>query len=309
MRFLNMPSSLTPNQTIARLAGKGMMFSDPADAEQFFQKNNYNRFRAYCVPFLNPNDVCSINGERFSKPISFSNIQFLYQTDAVLRQSIFIAIQDIEICLRSQIALVLGRHGEFAHYDVRNLCDRDKKHAEWVHRLNQQIKRSKISKPKNRQLNLWKTLEIIDFGSLSTLFRMLKSDDAKEIAKFFGYPSLSIFKGHLHHINSIRNKSAHHEKLADRDYTNGGTHNIKIPNQWKYQQGSDVGCLYNIILILCYISNNINIHHWKHFFVNFASNCCTTSEQKNMLSECYGFPVNWELQDIWKRYLADINTA
>lgn len=303
--------SFTPEQIIKHLEEKGMTFSDHSIALDFFRQNNYYRFRGYFHKYLDKSSNDQSSSKPFVREISFENIRLFYDVDTKLRHIIFSAIQDIEISLRANVALVFGKLGEMAHYDIDNLNanianekydnrgnplnpEELSNYEFWKTRLQKQKILSKApftNDPGN--LDIWKCLEIIDFGSLINLIVMMKNDTKKELAKKFGYDNASMFVSHLQHINVIRNKCAHHEKIGDISYTRRGTHVITIPQAWGYKSAYRHGHLYDIILILAKFSQSAGINLWMNSLVN-KFNPYLNKEEIEILHSQYGFPDDWE---------------
>lgn len=155
-----------------------------------------------------------INGEKraleqdkiahiFKPNSTFENALDLYYFDKELRVLIFRAIQSIEIALRTKIIHHVSlKYGAFWFTDI-NLCTNQRMFTENLNHIQQELQRSKEDFIQEHFAKysiptfppVWKTLEIVSFGTLSKLYCNL-SDTAikKQIARDFDLHSTCIWK-------------------------------------------------------------------------------------------------------------------
>lgn len=170
------PALPVPDQ-IARMAGRGMVIEDAANAAAALARIGYFRLSAYALPWRQPDT------EAYKPGITFGTILELYEFDRSLRDLVWEAIEPVEIALRTRTTLHLGlTHGPFAHTNS-SLFWHGWDHAEWLAKLDKQAWRSLPHEQFIRHydlaytgfptLPLWMATEVMSFGSLSNLFENL----------------------------------------------------------------------------------------------------------------------------------------
>lgn len=96
----------------------------------------------------------------------------------------------------------------------------------------------------------WK---IISFGTLSKLYTMLCAQTEKEILNGINLPSF-VFKNWLHLFSYVRNISAHHSRLWNRQFVI----KAKIPKHKKEFKGIVNDKYYTFAVMANYVLNAIN---------------------------------------------------
>jgi abortive infection bacteriophage resistance protein len=150
------------------------------------------------------------------------------------------AIERVEVALRVKIGFTLGRRGAYAHLNgaaldgqfTQTRSGRPSIHREWLDKMLTAQNRSSedfVVHFKNKydgKLPVWVLTEIMDFGSMTYLYGGLKAVDRDEIAR-----SLGVLTNHgsgngpalvnwLRVLNYVRNVSAHHSRLWNRNLVN-----------------------------------------------------------------------------------------
>jgi abortive infection bacteriophage resistance protein len=105
-----------PDQ-LALIKGRGMIISDDALAEAYLNKIGYYRLSGYWYPYRKSTSdgSATIVSDQFRNGTKFSEIVDLYVFDKKLRLLMMDVIERIEIALRVQITLQLGKYGSHAH--------------------------------------------------------------------------------------------------------------------------------------------------------------------------------------------------
>ncbi len=179
-------------QQIQMLKGRGLIINDEKRALEQLRIISYFRLANYLRP-MEQDKIAHI----FKPNSTFENALDLYYFDKELRVLIFRAIQSIEIALRTKIIHHVSlKYGAFWFTDI-NLCTNQRMFTENLNHIQQELQRSKedfiqehFAKYSNPTFPpVWKTLEIVSFGSLSKLYCNL-SDTAikKQIARDFDLP-------------------------------------------------------------------------------------------------------------------------
>ncbi len=210
---------LSYQEQVDLLKSRGLIIKDEAFAILKLRHISYYRLSAYFLPF------CS-EVHKFKKGVTFESIIDVYHFDRELRLLTFGAIEKIEIFLRTSIAYNFSKKcGSFCYLENVNFCIKKAKDFEWLkHDIAKETSRSKESfvkhfkeKYKGKDLPIWMVVEIISFGTLSKLYSLLCGDIEKEILDGIDLPSF-VFKNWLHLFSYIRNTSAHHSRLWNRQF-------------------------------------------------------------------------------------------
>ncbi len=284
---------LTYIEQIELLKSRGLIINDIKYATLKLQHISYYRLSAYFSPFY-----CDKN--TFKSETTFEQIIELYHFDKELRILTFSAIEKIEIFLRTSVAYNFSKnYGAFGYMEKENFCTNKEDDYLWLIKdLKKESKRSKEtfvkhfkSKYNQEELPIWMVVEIISFGTLSKLYSLLCSDTEKEILNGIRLPSF-VFKNWLHVFSYIRNISAHHSRLWNRQFVI----KVKIPKH-KKEFKSIVNDKYITFAVMTnYILNAIDdTFDFKQELINLFE------RYPNIELFRMGFSDDWEKLDIWKR--------
>lgn len=105
------------------IKSRGMVISDDALAQAYLNKIGYYRLSGFWFPYRESETIGSktIVGDRFRSGTKFSEIVELYVFDKKLRLLMMDVIERVEIALRVQITLQLGKRGQHAHRETAAL--------------------------------------------------------------------------------------------------------------------------------------------------------------------------------------------
>lgn len=224
---------LTYLQQIELLKNRGLLINDEEFAIIKLKHISYYRLSAYFLPFNSKKD-------KFDEGTTFETVLDLYHFDKDLRILTFNAIEKIEIFLRTSVAYNFSKnHSTFGYTDYQNFCSKEKD-FEWLKNdIKKETSRSKETFVKHFKDNyveddlpIWMVVEIISFGTLSKLYTMLCPQTEKEILDGINLPSF-VFKNWLHVFSYVRNISAHHSRLWNRQFVI----KAKIPKHKKEFEG------------------------------------------------------------------------
>lgn len=147
---------------------------------------------------------------------------------------------------------------------------------------------------------VWKTLEVLSFGTLSRLYYLLeKSPLKKNIAEQFGLKDDRVLANWLHAISVWRNLCAHHSRVWNRR----SIINIQMPTQTYFPFIDKRTCVSlhtnKVFAVLCcikYISNIISPES------DLKQNILSIIEEGGTLLNLreMGFPKNWKTLAVWK---------
>ena len=209
------------------------------------QDVNYYRLSAYWYPFRNADNT-------LREEADFDTIWDRYVFDRQLRLLVMDAIERVEISIRTRMTnlLTLKANDAFVHLNSDGLSDRvnEQDRDRFLKSIRRNTKRSrevfvKHFKEKygdqHEDLPLWMAVEVMTFGDMLTLFKMMDMHSQRAVAE--GYDiSAKVLNSWLLTLNYVRNLCAHHARLWNREFAVRPTipakkshpdwHNPEIPN-------------------------------------------------------------------------------
>ena len=219
---------LTVDEQIDRLEQRGLNFSDKKLARNYLQNISYYLLRAYTFPFQD-NDP-NADHEFLEDDIDFGDIIDLYVFDRRLRSLVFNELEKIEVAIRTQLSLVYSNKSQdpFWYLD-KGWFSRASEDAfsaliddvtDDVERSNEDfIKHYKTKYDSPEMPPTWMSLEVVSFGTLSQMYKMLdKCPEKKQIALAFGIGNEDVFANWLHAFSNLRNCCAHHSRIWNRRF-------------------------------------------------------------------------------------------
>jgi abortive infection bacteriophage resistance protein len=211
------------------LIGRGLHVENKDLALDHLKRIGYYRLSGYWYPFRKRTGKCillnahgkgasrrketTLAEDEFITGATFKNAVDLYIFDKRLKMLVMDALERIEISLRVDISHTLGKLDRFAHLDP-NLLHAEfsdslepqtgvSKHHKWVSKHAQLITRSKEEFVRHYRENyglplaIWVACEVWDFGTLSTLFSGMRTQEQDLISKKYGISNGRIFASWL----------------------------------------------------------------------------------------------------------------
>lgn len=218
---MKLKPALTYDQQIAKLVNDHhLKISDTKFAEKILMKINYYRLSGYGIGLKKPN-----NGEYYQDTITIEQLFNLYCFDSQFKNDLMRTIEQIEIELRTQIAYYLSiKYGPEVLMNETNFIYKTNKQGQSIYsiiinNLNKEIERQK-NKPfvkhhiekYNSQFPIWVSVELMSFGSLSSLFSILKTEDQKNISRYYNTDP-KFLKNWILCLVEVRNICAHYTRL------------------------------------------------------------------------------------------------
>jgi len=245
---------LTYQEQVDLLKKRNLIVTNEAYALEKLKHISYYRLSAYFLPFC-------ISKNQFITGTRFEDIIELYHFDKELRILTFSVIEKIEIFLRTSIAYNFSKNHEvFAYNNKQNFCCKEKDFIWLNNDIQKETSRSKETFVKHFKENytgdhlpIWMIVEIISFGSLSKLYTMLRPETEREILNGIKLPSF-VFKNWLHVFSYVRNISAHHSRLWNRQFVI----KAKIPKHKKEFKGLINDKYYTFAVMTHYVLKAIN---------------------------------------------------
>ena len=240
----------------------------------------------------------------FKPNSTFENAINLYYFDKKLRALIFTAIQSIEIALRTKIIHHVSlKYGAFWFTDI-HLCSNQQMFAENLNHIQQELQRSKedfilehFAKYTSPTFPpVWKTLEVVSFGTLSKLYYNL-SDKAikKQIAQDLNVPQHLYLESWIKSTTVLRNCIAHHARIWNRRFPNMPQLPKRMPKAWISDTRLPMMKLYAQLCCIAYLQNSIHPDN------TFGQDLFALLEaHPNVDVKAMGFPANWREEPLWK---------
>ncbi|MBN2782353.1 MAG: Abi family protein [Campylobacterales bacterium] len=280
----------TYQQQIELLKERNLVINDEPFALEKLKLISYYRLSAYFLPFYSSKN-------RFIDNITFEDIIELYHFDKELRILTFNAIEKIEIFLRASIAYSFSKsHGAFGYTDIVNFCCKTDDFEWLINDIQKETSRSKETFVKHfrdnytgNDLPIWMVVEIISFGTLSKLYTVLCPATEKEILDGINLPSF-VFKNWLHVFSYVRNISAHHSRLWNRQFVI----KAKIPKHKQEFKGMVNDKYYTFAVMTNYILKSINdSFDFKNELINLFY------KYPSVDKKAMGFVDGWEDLEVW----------
>lgn len=196
MKYAKQPIALS--QQLKLLEQRGLIIQNEETALSQLQSISYFRLASYWHSMEVPNS----DKHRFLPDSNFDDVIELYQFDKKLRTLVFASIQDIEIALRTRIIQWFSlKYGAFWFMDVRLFKDEGifanclENIQKEVNRSNEDFLKEHFKKYNDPSLPpVWKTMEVISFGTLSKLYCNFNDTGVKkQVAKKLWFTTVSIF--------------------------------------------------------------------------------------------------------------------
>jgi abortive infection bacteriophage resistance protein len=312
---------LSVSDQLALIKGRGMIISDDALAQAYLTRIGYYRLSGYWYPYRKTHmakggDIIAL--DVFRVGTKFSEIVDLYVFDKKLRLLMMDVIERIEIALRVQVTLQLGKRGSHAHRDPAALhpnfstrpdpITREIGHPKWLERHDDAFASSKEEFAKHFKAKyagedppIWIAAELWDFGAMSRLYSGMRKDDQLAVAQTFGINSFGVMMSWLRHINVARNICAHHSRFWNKP--NPATPAWPTPADCPDlgHVASDIRAktrVYGLACVCAYLLRTINPgSRWTDRFKQTIKQF-PQSVQVDLRSA--GFPNDWEKANLWQ---------
>ena len=296
MGYEKQPISI--EEQLSLLKSRGLVIGDDSVAKLQLRNISYFRIVSY-LRYLEEDRQSRLykSGSTFDQAIN------LYLFDRDLRQTVFRAIQDVEISLRAKMIQVFSmEYGAFGFMDS-SLFTSNEFYEGCLDNIKKEVSRSNedfIKEHSKRYTNPplppgWKTLEVVSFGTLSKLFCPFKDNKLKkQVAREYGLPQYKYLESWLRCVTVLRNCCAHHARIWNRRFALKPQLPNLLPLSWISQTQSPIK-LYHQLCILLYLEQTITLG------VDLKDSLFTLfSEYPDLNSHAMGFPQGWENEALWK---------
>jgi abortive infection bacteriophage resistance protein len=295
--YTKKPKSFSEQVTL--LQKRGLVVSDPKEAERCLSHLNYYRFYAYCLPFEQDH-----NKHLFKAGTRFEQVLNLYNFDRKLRLLLLDAAEHIEVSLRTQMAYHLSHNYNTSHPHLQSNRFSSKEYKISIENLKYKVSNSKedfikhfTEKYSENSPPIWSAVEIMTMGELSIWFSSILSRKVRNAICQIYYLDEKVMRSYYHHFSVVRNHAAHHARLWNRKFSvamvppkRGHKDLISSLNK---EPGS-LKNIYNTLVMSIYLINIINpCNHFKENLKNLISDHQIDTRQM-------GFPSDWECRIIWQ---------
>ena len=286
-------------QILQMLKIRGLIVRDEIEALRQLKIISYFRLANYMRPM-----EANKNLHLFKPDSYFENAVDLYYFDKKLRALLFTAVQSIEIALRSKIIHYFSmRYGAF--WFMEEILSQNKSlFNENLSHINKELKRSRedfisshYAKYTSPQFPpVWKTLEVVSFGTLSKLLENFNDKHVKKaIAQDFNLPQHLYLESWIKSIVVLRNCIAHHSRIWNRKFPLKPQLPQRLNGKWVNCTNMNPAKLYAQLCCLAYLQDYI--HPENDFKQQLKS---LLLSHPNVDVTAMGFPVGWEDEPLWK---------
>ncbi len=287
------------DEQLKLLSVRGLRIDDISTAKAQLSCISYFRLANYLKSMEAESEA-----KTYKEGSAFGDAIALYQFDKELRKHIFSLIQDIEIAMRTRVIQCFSmRYG--AHWFMKEELFVNKQIFESclkniekeTSRSNEEFISEYYAKYKSPAFPpVWKTFEVISFGTLSKLFcNFADVELKKQVARSFGLPQYTYLESWIKCASVLRNCCAHHARLWNRRFPLKPQVPERLPLAWLTTKQHRPQKLYHQLCFLLYLQQSI----WpKTDFI---------SEFKGLLYKCtnvnlhsMGFPLDWQGEPLRK---------
>ncbi len=322
---MTLKSHQTYQKQIALLTDRGLGYESHDKLVSVLKHIGYYRFSGYTYPLRQPviDDQGRITSrlDAFQPGATFEDAVKLYEFDRKLRLLLQDALEAIEVAFCAQVGYVLGARSPDAHLKSEQLdaefCATNNRfgkprHKAWISRYEKLKSQAQSEDYVKHHLNtyadnmpIWVATEFMDFGSIVSLFEMMKKDDQLEIARVFGLKNdqAGIMHSWMLSLNDLRNRCAHNNRVWNRVSRLPRKPNPRMTTE-EFRHvieltESQHSNLYGTLAVVAYLVRNVNPESpWptraKTEFDSFGEVFGMT------LENAMGFPSGWQIENLWR---------
>lgn len=287
-------------EQLRKLKERGMIITNENDALELLGSISYFRLASYWHSMETDN---SSDNHQFYPNTHFEDVINLYLLDEELRALIFTAIQNIEVALRTKIIHNFSmKWGSFWFMDA-SLFKNEAIYEHCIASLKNELGRSKEDFIQEHFVKydtpdfppVWKTLEVVSFGTLSKLYCNMKDTEVKKkVAKSFYLPQYPFLENWIKAASVLRNCCAHHARLWNRRFPVIPKLPQELPLQWIANHHIRPMKLYAQLCYLTYMEQSIVPNRqFKKRLLELLS------DKPHTILRAMGFPENWQSEPLW----------
>lgn len=298
----------TPQELVSKLIAHGLDVTDVTLAEKIIYNNNYFRLKAYFIPLMDANGA-------FKPSTTFNTIYDLYLADQQIRDFLFPIIAILEVRMRAVIDNEITRSTtdpfwhlnpeNFNNYEsVKKVLDkagqrfRSSPQEFAVHHMSKYY--TSKSFDYNRIPPFWVISEMFTIEHLLSVANNVNKakfangaglNSLNDCAVQFGFTSYDSLMTNLKCILGLRNISAHHSRIWNRNLQAPSAIGKKIT-----LKPTMANRLYSSLVMLRIMCKSQGIDDGiKDFFNNLIASHPIFYEQRHSM----GFPEDWSTDPLW----------
>lgn len=291
--------AITLAEQIKTLHERGLIIEDDAVALDVLEHISYFRLADYWRPL----ELDSVT-HTFATDSRFSDVVKCYYFDKELKVLLFSAIQTIEVAVRAKVIKHFSQSfGPFWFMDEEMAINISHFHSNLDH-VRAEVARSKETYIKEHLRKyaepdlppVWKTLEVVSFGTLSKLFSNFADNDVKnDVAADFRLPQFLVLESWLECLTALRNYIAHHARIWNRRFPQKPELLRRPSCPWITDRRFQPFKLYPILCCIVYWLNTIDP---KNTFV--ADFKALLAKYPTVNPVLMGFPTSWANELLWQ---------
>lgn len=209
-----MKKATTFNEQVLLLKKKNIIVNDQNFCIDFLSKTNYYRLSGYYLPFIKKDE------EKCFIPISIERIHNIYSFDAELRNLISLAIEKIEVHIRSQLAYYHAHAYGPEGYMNSSSFNKKHNHSSYISHVTTCISENAntlVVKHHNEHYDghfpIWAIIDFFSIGMLSYFYRGMKNPDKTNIANNIYGVNYQTMESWLRCLTDLRNRCAHYSRI------------------------------------------------------------------------------------------------
>lgn len=326
------------DELLKQLIERGLAVPDPDAALQFLTRVGYFRSGAYRYvlrELLPPEQISpqlrEFRSDRYVAGASFDDVIQLEAFDFKLARVCLEGLLDFEVRVRAALAHTLAMRDVSAHARVdcldQRMCSRPTKigtkFEAWMKTCDDAIAAVSededfiahhLLKYPDQPVPIWAVTEALSFGKLPFLFELMKTEDAREVARSFGFEHPRPFGAVLRMMVDLRNTCAHGSRLFNRAFkrslslkiheTRGDLLDHVVGEGFTTSPKAQQRIYIYAAVLAFMLRTHVAGTNWHLTFKTQAKKLDLTllapdgtivvSREKNM-----GFPVGWEQLPLW----------
>lgn len=296
----------TIDEQVDILKDKGLIINNVEETKKILLRENYFFINGYRHVFMKASD-----NKKFIEGATFNELYALFGFDRNLRNIMFKYLLIVENNLKSIFSYHLSsKYGykEKDYLQLSNFTTDISKHRQVADVINKMKRQIRVNAKQHTAtlhyltnygyIPMWILVKVLSFGIVSELYIILKPEDKKEIARYYGIEEeeLSIF---LPVMSNYRNLCAHEDILYDHKTQRG------IPNN-KYHQMLNIPIiddeyiygkndLYSLVIMFKYMlsPDDFRLLIYELGYEIDALDGKVDSIPINKILDKIGFPTNW----------------
>ena len=216
-------TSLDLTDQVSRLVSRKMLIADSEACRAFLYDNNYYRLAGLWRSYQEDPDK-GLND--FTRGISIEDVEEISDFERCARSVLSDGLLRFEMVLKARLAFQLASSegGPFAYLDRSSyvVLNRGPRVDGLLKKIGMQLTDSRDTfivhaRNKNRKIPIWAAVEVLSFGTISSLYSQLNDDALRyRISTSFGFDKIGHFSTVIHTLSLLRNICAHGGRLWNR---------------------------------------------------------------------------------------------